>query len=159
MLQDAFFGLKYIHYWTDSPSSQYRNRYIFNHIYNHFSVYGIFADWNYFEVGHGKGPCDGIGGTCKRAASEAVKQGKVSIQDARDVFNWATKNEKAISYMFYSDEEYNSAANCSNSTFFVSIFFNISAKSFTVTVLFMVSGLGETSTARDLRLFSFRLIF
>jgi hypothetical protein len=40
-----------------------------------------------------------------------VKQGKVSIQDARDVFNWATKNEKAISYMFYSDEEYNSAAN------------------------------------------------
>lgn len=111
MLQDAFFGLRYIHYWTDSPSSQYRNRYIFNHIYNHFSLYGIFADWNYFEVGHGKGPCDGIGGTCKRAASEAVKQDKVSIQDARDFFNWATKNEKAISYMFYSDEEYNSAAN------------------------------------------------
>jgi hypothetical protein len=41
----------------------------------------------------------------------SAQQGKVSIQDARDVFNWATKNEKAISYMFYSDEEYNSAAN------------------------------------------------
>jgi len=62
-------------------------------------------------VGHGKAPWDGIGGACKRAAPEAVKQSKASIQDARELFNWATKNEKAISYMFYSDEEYNSAAN------------------------------------------------
>ena len=74
ILQDAFFELKYIHYWTDSPSSQYRNIYIFNHIYNHFSLYGIYAAWKYFEVGQGKGPCDGIYGTCKRAASEAVKR-------------------------------------------------------------------------------------
>lgn len=62
-------------------------------------------------MGHGKAPCDRICGACKRAAPEAVKQSKVSIQDARDFFNWATKNEKAITYMFYSDEEYNSVAN------------------------------------------------
>ena len=52
-----------IHYWTDSPSSQYRNRFIFYTIASHEEKYGIKAQWNYFEAGHGKGPCDGLGGT------------------------------------------------------------------------------------------------
>ena len=44
--------------------------------------------WYNFEVGHGKGPCDGRGGTTKRMADEAVKSGKVVIQDATDFFAW-----------------------------------------------------------------------
>lgn len=31
------------------------------------------ARWNYFEVGHGKGPSDGLGGTTKRMADKAVR--------------------------------------------------------------------------------------
>ena len=30
--------------------------------------------WHYFEKGHGKGPCDGIGGAVKRGAAQAAKQ-------------------------------------------------------------------------------------
>jgi hypothetical protein len=60
-------ALETIHYWT---SSQYRNRHIFNFVANHKQIYGITARWNYFEAGHGKGPCDGLGGTCKRMADE-----------------------------------------------------------------------------------------
>ena len=52
-----------IHYWTDSPSSQYRNRYIFYTVTNHKRIHDVDAVWNYFEVGHGKGPYDGLGGT------------------------------------------------------------------------------------------------
>ena len=46
-------------------------------------------------------------GTCKWTASEAVKQGKTSIQDATDFYNWDVRN------VFYSDEDYNSPSNTS----------------------------------------------
>jgi len=34
---------------------------------------------SYFEAGHGKGPCDGLGGCTKRIADQAMKSGKVVI--------------------------------------------------------------------------------
>ena len=40
--------------------------------------------------------------TCKWTATEAVKQGKISIQDATDFYNWDIRD------VFYSDEDYNS---------------------------------------------------
>lgn len=46
---------EFIHYWTDGPTSQYRNRQSFFTIANHQGIYGIKARWNYFEVDHGKG--------------------------------------------------------------------------------------------------------
>ena len=47
-------------------------------------------------------PCDGIGGTSKRLADEAVKQEKVSIQDASDFMKWAEENqlESVIKFLF-----------------------------------------------------------
>lgn len=81
--------LKCIHYWSDSPTSQYRNKYMFNFVANHNQRYGVTARWNYFEAGHGKGPCDGLGGTCKRLADEAMRSGKVVIQDPQAFFEWA----------------------------------------------------------------------
>ena len=68
----------------------------------HEETFGAKAVWNYFEAGHGKGPCDGIGGTSKRLADEAVKQEKVSIQDASDFMKWAEENQlgSAIKFLF-----------------------------------------------------------
>ena len=50
----------------------------------------IKAWWNYehFEAGHGKGPCHCLGSLTKRFADEAMKTGKVIIQDAKDFFAW-----------------------------------------------------------------------
>ena len=94
-------ALETIHYWTDSPSSQYRNRHIFNFVANHKQIYGITARWNYFEAGHGKGPCDGLGGTCKRMADEAMRSGKVIIQDAKGFFEWAISSSmKNVKFKF-----------------------------------------------------------
>ena len=47
-------------------------------------------------------PCDGTGGTSKRLADEAVKQEKVSIQDASDFMNWTEENQlqSAIKFLF-----------------------------------------------------------
>lgn len=80
--------MKKVHYWTDSPSSQYRNRFIFDTLARHEDLYGMMSTWNFFEAGHGKGPCDGLGGTTKRLADEAIKQGKAVIQDAKDFYRW-----------------------------------------------------------------------
>lgn len=99
-------GTTHVHYFTDSPSSQYRIRYIFDVLCRHEQLFAVPASWNYFEVGHGKGPCNGIGGAAKRLALEAVRQGKVSIHDAQEFYSWAQGSEKNIKYMYYSQDEY-----------------------------------------------------
>ena len=41
--------LRTIHYITDSPTSQYRNKTIFKILADHEEDFGIFARWNYLE--------------------------------------------------------------------------------------------------------------
>ena len=58
------------------------------------------------ESGHGKGRCDPIGGTAKRKADQAVKNGKCAIQDALDFYDWAKSDSTAITYTYISIEDY-----------------------------------------------------
>ncbi|VDI60353.1 Hypothetical predicted protein [Mytilus galloprovincialis] len=91
----------------DSPTSQYRNKSIFDLISSFETKFSIKASWHYFECGHGKGPCDGIGGTTKRNADNAVKQGKATIQDGHDFMAWAlSESASQISYRYISTEEF-----------------------------------------------------
>lgn len=97
-----------IHYWTDSPTSQYRNKTIFYLIANHHQLFQVRAQWNYFEAGHGKGPCDGIGGCTKRNADLAMKSGKCIIQDAQDFYTWTQSdacNIRNIHFVYISKEK------------------------------------------------------
>ncbi|CAC5408737.1 unnamed protein product [Mytilus coruscus] len=72
--------------YRNSPTSQYRNKSIFDLINSCETKFSIRASWHYFECGHGKGPCDGIGGTTKRNADNAVKQGKLPFKT--DMILW-----------------------------------------------------------------------
>lgn len=94
-----------IHYLTDSPSSQYRNRTIAYLISHHVTLFGIQGAWIYFEAGHGKGACDGVGGSSKRMADEAVKHEKVVIQNAQDYYEWGKETSSLTKYFFYSSKE------------------------------------------------------
>jgi hypothetical protein len=80
MIQDEFPELQFIHYLTDSPTSQYRNKTIFQLTCDHDDVFGVKASWEYLEAGHGKGPCDGLGASVKRTADSKIKQEKATIQ-------------------------------------------------------------------------------
>ena len=101
-------NLDMVHYWTDSPMSQYRNKSIFSIVCNHKNwLDGGGAIWNYFEAGHGKGPCDGIGGTAKRLADDAIKQEKAIIQDAHDFFAWAKKPRVPVSSLIFVFQQMN----------------------------------------------------
>nr|CAI5841605.1 unnamed protein product [Callosobruchus analis] len=72
-------GINTIHFLSDSPATQYRNKEMFcfntNHFKKHFPEVKELS-WNYLEAGHGKGAPDGIGGVCKRTADRVVSQGK-----------------------------------------------------------------------------------
>ena len=63
LLKEVVPDLEMVHYWTDSPTSQYRNCTIFKIINKKY--FGVTASWNFMEAGHGKGPCDSIGGVAK----------------------------------------------------------------------------------------------
>ena len=66
-LKQLFPDANFVHYWTDNPSSQYRNRFIFDTVLRHEELLGLKARWNYFESGHGKGTCDGLAPTYKQS--------------------------------------------------------------------------------------------
>lgn len=105
ILKEECPGLKRIHYLTDSPTSQYRNKTMFQAVCHHEEDFGVSARWNYLEVGHGKGPCDGLGASAKRAADNAVKQ-QVSVQSASDFYQWATASTASkVKYILYTETD------------------------------------------------------
>lgn len=64
-------------------------------------------------MGHGKSVCDGIGGTFKRMAEEAVKQEKVVINDAKDLYEWGKGRgaESLIKCEYYTQKDVEDAEN------------------------------------------------
>lgn len=70
-------ALKRIHFISDSPSSQYRNKSIVSLIAQFPRIFSVTATWTWLEAGHGKGPCDGIGGAMKTQADNMVKAGLI----------------------------------------------------------------------------------
>jgi len=88
-LQPVFADLKaehpsvsVVHFFSDSPSTQYRQRKMFYLFCTElYSIGFMNATWNFFEAGHGKGAPDGVGGALKRAADSAVATG-CDIPDA-----------------------------------------------------------------------------
>ena len=66
-IQEEYPSLNTVHYLTDSPTSQYRNKTIFNLLSIHENEFGgVKARWDYLEAGHGKGQCDGLGASVTR---------------------------------------------------------------------------------------------
>ena len=60
-------GLKKIHYFSDGCGGQYKNKFNFINVCSHADDFQVQCEWNFFATSHGKGACDGIGGTVKRA--------------------------------------------------------------------------------------------
>ena len=52
------------------------------------------------ESGHGKGPCDPVGGTAKRKADLAVKNDKVVIQNTHHFFALAMERQETSATRF-----------------------------------------------------------
>ena len=106
LLKEVVPNLGMVHYWTDSAISQYRNRTIFRIISCHKEYFGVTGSWSFIDAGHGKGPCDPIGGVAKQKTDQAVENGKYVIQDETDFFEWAKQDTSAIAFSYVSIEDY-----------------------------------------------------
>jgi hypothetical protein len=93
-----------IHFWSDSPSSQYRNRknmFLFSReIYSFGFECGT---WNFFEAGHGKGAPDGIGAALKRTANDIVSKG-IDIPNASSFYHCMTGNVSVKVYFIPAEK-------------------------------------------------------
>ena len=96
------FTLTKVFYFSDGAASQYKNRKNFLNIANHKADFGIHAEWHFFATSHGKGPCDGVGGTVKRLAARASLQRPYDdqIQTPIQLFDWAQQNINAIHFAY-----------------------------------------------------------
>lgn len=77
ILQEYAQSTTKLHFISDSPSSQYRNKGMFKIIFE--KIIPLFPNlleftWNYLESGHGKGAADGVGGVLKRTCDRLVAQ-------------------------------------------------------------------------------------
>ena len=66
--------LRRVFFISDSPGSQFRNKTV-AFFMSQFCILNkdIEGVWVWMEAGHGKSPCDGVGGALKKAATNAVK--------------------------------------------------------------------------------------
>ena len=102
LVREILPDLERIHYISDSPTSQYRNRSIAKVIANHLQYFpGISGTWDYLQVGHGKSACDGVGGSIKKSADIAVKRNTI-IANAQDFFQWAVENNDVMQCVYVS---------------------------------------------------------
>ena len=69
------------HYWSDDPSSQFKNQYNFTHLLLHQRDHGMPADWNFITTSHRKGANDGTGGDVKNVVWRKVLQNKAVAGD------------------------------------------------------------------------------
>ena len=99
---------KKVVYYSDGAASQYKNRKNFINLCNHESDFGIKAEWQFSATSHGKGACDGVGGTVKRLAARASLQRPCDeqIMTPLQLFEWASNSIPGIVFMYCSCVEY-----------------------------------------------------
>lgn len=74
---------------------------------HHFKDFQIQTEWHFFASAHGKGPCDGIGGTVKRLVRRSCLQHPdLLIKTAKQLFEWAQENISRIEFQYFDQKGY-----------------------------------------------------
>lgn len=96
-----------ITYFSDGAAPQYKNKSNFSNLAHHFEDFGIQAEWHFFATSHGKSPCDGVGGTLKRLATQASLQKPISdqITSPQKLYQWAIRENFKMNFEFCSISE------------------------------------------------------
>ncbi len=100
-LKGKFQNVQRIFYFSDGAASQYKNCKNFINLCYHEQDFGVQAEWNFFATSHGKGPCDGVGGTVKRLAARAslqraVESDKDPIMTPRQLYEFGRDSIQGI---------------------------------------------------------------
>ncbi len=78
--------------FSDQCAAQYKSRGPFLDISNAEEEYGLYVQHHYFGSRHGKGPSDGETAVVKRMASSAIAAGRAEINNAKDLYDFCTRD-------------------------------------------------------------------
>ena len=100
--------IKKNYYFSAGSAPQFKNRKNFLNLCLHESDFGIKAEWHFYATAHGKGVCDGLGGTVKRLAAKASLQRPYEDQilTSFQLFTWCKSNIKSTEFFFFTGEEH-----------------------------------------------------
>uniref|UniRef100_A0A1A8PVR2 Uncharacterized protein n=2 Tax=Nothobranchius rachovii TaxID=451742 RepID=A0A1A8PVR2_9TELE len=94
-----------VHFWSDGPSKQYKNKKNFYFLSGIPSTLGFErATWNFFPTSHGKGAPDGIGGTVKRTADNLVLRGN-DLTDGKTFLEKVSNSLRGIQLHYITEED------------------------------------------------------
>jgi hypothetical protein len=82
-------------YFSYGASAQHTTENSFINLCHHNPDFGINAEWHFFATSHGKGPCDGVGGTIKRLATCSSIQHHLILTLAQ-LYSWAKEHLPSI---------------------------------------------------------------
>ena len=99
--------ITHVEYFTDGCAGQYKSYKNFLNLCFHKEDFGLSAIWNFFATSHGKGACDGIGGTVKRlVALESLRRVKGNyILSAKQMFNYCRDKIEKIKFFYIPKRE------------------------------------------------------
>lgn len=103
-LKIKFPDVSTVHFFSDGPSSQYKqkkNFYLFSTQIHEMGFKN--GTWSFFESSHGKGAPDGVGGVLKRLANHYVAHG-YDITDATVFFRLMQEKSK-VTLFYVSDHD------------------------------------------------------
>lgn len=120
-LKNQFPSIRKVHYFSDGAPQQFKNFKNILNIYYHSADFEMESDWHFFPTAHGKGACDGVGGSVKRTAAKASLRlpPEAQILTALSLYNWLKKhgNFKNVEFAFSEISKYNKNARKLNSRF------------------------------------------
>lgn len=105
-LKNQYPTIKNIQVFSDGPSSQFKQRFLFSNLYLFEQENdSINITWNFFAMSQGKGAVDGIGGAVKRTVWRHIKAGKVTISTPEEYASVASKLIPNVIIQYISSDE------------------------------------------------------
>ncbi|KAJ8665360.1 hypothetical protein QAD02_007022 [Eretmocerus hayati] len=92
-------------YFSDGAPQQFKNKTAFGNLTYHYSDFQVVAEWHFFAIAHGKGPCDGLAGCIKRNAARASLQNHLNL-NAKQLFERAKTAMKNVEFFYSSQDDY-----------------------------------------------------
>lgn len=103
-VDEDFKDIEVFYIISDSPTSQYRNKFCMYLGKHYASLKNVKIIWIFTEAGHGKGPMDGVGAAVKKAIDNAIAfNPNMSILNTRDIMEILPITN--VAYSTYSKED------------------------------------------------------
>ena len=104
-LVKTYSSVKLINVFSDSATSQFKQRYLFSNLYEWKKEFSINLIWNFFAMSHSKDAVDGIRGTIKRSVWRPVKANSLSPHDAKSYAEIAKDQSPNITIILVTSDE------------------------------------------------------